>query len=357
VPSDTVVVDGRFSRAHPLLINSLRSALIAIGNDPEGRAILRRLNGTDGFVVADPMQYEIVRRAFSATRAPSKSTFQHPLSVLLLLLLCACAAALVFPRWRHARRSRTAAAWLLFASLVAWSFLGEPLAIGKLYAGRSAMLEFLRAMFPPDRGVVPTVVESSVVTVQLALIGTLLAIPAALALAFLSAENVIASTWLRRSVRGVLNLNRSIDTLIVALILVSAVGLGPLPGVIAIALHSIGALGKPCYETIETLDPGPVEAMRSVGASPLQVLRWGIWPQFAPHFVSILLFRFELNVRVSTVLGLVGAGGIGFLLITYMRGAEYAKVTVVIGAIIVLVMALDSLSTRLRHDVTRGGAR
>jgi phosphonate ABC transporter permease subunit PhnE len=353
VPSDTVVVDSRFARAHPLLISSARSALIAIGNDAEGRAILRRLNGTDGFVVADPSQYEIVRSAFAATRAPHRTSFQHPVSVLVLLVLCACAAALVFPRWRRARRARTAAAWLLFASLVAWSFLGEPLALGKLYSGRAAMLEFLRAMFPPDRSVVPAVLESSVVTVQLALIGTLLAIPFALALAFLSAENVIAAPWLRRGVRGALNLNRSIDTLIVALILVSAVGLGPLPGVIAIALHSVGALGKPCYEAIETLDPRPAEAMRAVGATPLQVLRWGIWPQFAPHFVSILLFRFELNVRVSTVLGLVGAGGIGFLLITYMRGAEYAKVTVVIGAIVVLVMALDSLSTRLRHDVSR----
>jgi phosphonate transport system permease protein len=91
--------------------------------------------------------------------------------------------------------------------------------------------------------------------------------------------------------------------------------------------------------------------MRSVGATRLQVLRWGIWPQFVPHFISIVLFRFELNVRVSTVLGLVGAGGIGFLLITYMRGAEYAKVTAVIAAIVILVMALDAISTRLRKMV------
>jgi phosphonate transport system permease protein len=91
--------------------------------------------------------------------------------------------------------------------------------------------------------------------------------------------------------------------------------------------------------------------MRSVGATRLQVIRWGLWPQFAPHFISIVLFRFELNVRVSTVLGLVGAGGIGFLLITYMRGAEYGKVTVVIAAIIALVMALDAISGRLRRNV------
>src|SRR5262249_35496626 len=170
-------------------------------------------------------------------------------------------------------------------------------------------------------------------------------------LGLLGARNVNPSAPLRAVVRFVLNFNRSIDTLILALIFVSAVGLGPLPGVLALAIHTVGALGKLFYEAIETLDPGPVEAMRSVGATRLQVIRWGIWPQFAPHFISIALFRFELNVRVSTVLGLVGAGGIGFLLITYMRGAEYGKVTVVIAAIVALVMALDAISSRLRRNV------
>jgi phosphonate transport system permease protein len=99
------------------------------------------------------------------------------------------------------------------------------------------------------------------------------------------------------------------------------------------------------------MDPGPVEAMTSVGGTRLQVLRWGVWPQFAPHFVSQALFRFELNVRGAVVLGLVGAQGIGFLLQTYMRGAEYAKVTVVVGAIVALVMALDAVSSRLRRQV------
>jgi phosphonate transport system permease protein len=245
-------------------------------------------------------------------------------------------------------RARTLAAWIAFAVAVSGSLFGQHLAFGKLYSGRGAMWSFVRAMFPPDGGVVPAVIESTIVTAQLALIGTVLAVPPALICGFLAAENVVANRVARNVLRVGLDLYRSVDTLIVALILVSAVGLGPLPGVIALALHSIGALGKPFYETIETLDPGPAEAMRSVGATPLQVVRWGIWPQFLPHFISIVLFRFELNVRVSTVLGLVGAGGIGFLLITYMRGAEYAKVTAVIAAIVVLVMALDAMSTRLR---------
>ncbi|MGZ3441292.1 MAG: phosphonate ABC transporter, permease protein PhnE, partial [Polyangia bacterium] len=351
VPSDAVAVDPRFERAHPLLVGTVRAALVALGQSDDGRAILRRLNGTDGFVPADPRQYDLVRTAFAATRATTKTTFERPIGVALFFALVACAGVLALPWWRRAPRVRSTAGWLLFAGALAWSFSAERLGFGKLYSGRAAMFGFVRGMFPPDVGIVPAVIESTIVTVQLALIGTVLAVPLALILGFLAAENVVGSRLARGLIRVGLNFNRSIDTLIVALILVSAVGLGPLPGVIALALNSIGGLGKPFYETIETLDPRPVEAMRSVGATRLQVLRWGIWPQFAPYFISIVLFRFELNVRVSTVLGLVGAGGIGFLLITFMRGAEYDKVTVVIASIVILVMALDAISTRLRKTV------
>ena len=351
VPSDAVAVDPKFARAHPRLVGSVRAALIALGQSEDGRAILRRLNSTDGFVPANPAQYELVRQAFAATRAPSRARFDHPLGVVFFFALAAGAAALTLPWGRRAARLRSFAGWTLFTAAVVWSFTASGLDFGRLWAGRGTMWSFVRGMFPPDRGVVPSVIESTIVTVQLALIGTVLAVPAALVCGFLAAENVVGSRLARAVIRVSLNFNRSIDTLIVALVLVSAVGLGPLPGVVALALNSIGGLGKPFYETIETLDPRPVEAMRSVGATRLQVLRWGIWPQFAPYFISHVLFRFELNVRVSTVLGLVGAGGIGFLLITYMRGAEYAKVTAVIAAIVMLVMALDAISSRLRRVV------
>jgi phosphonate ABC transporter permease subunit PhnE len=351
VPSDAVGIDPKFARAHPRLVRDVRAGLIAIGQSEEGREILRHLNATDGFVAADPAQYELVRKAFEATRATAKGRFEQPWSVACFFALCVAAALLALPWWRRARRVRASVAWLLFLAALVWTFSTEHLAFGKLWTGSGAMWSFVRGMFPPDRGVVPQVIESTIVTVQLALLGTVLAVPLALVLGFLGAENVVANRAVRQVIRVGLNFNRSIDTLIIALILVSAVGLGPLPGVIALALNSVGSLGKQFYETIETLDPLPPEAMRSVGATPLQVLRWGIWPQFAPHFISIVLFRFELNVRVSTVLGLVGAGGIGFLLITYMRGAEYSKVTAVIAAIVILVMALDAISTRLRKTV------
>ena len=351
VPSDAVAVHPDFAARHPLLLRNVRAALIAIGQTESGRATLRHLNSTDGFVEASPEQYELVRRAFAVTRATQHGEFERPLSVLVFVLLVLLATLLALPVARRWPRARAAGTWVLVGSALVWSFAAAQLSFGRLLAGRGAMGAFVRGMFPPDRGVIPSVIESMIVTVQLALVGTVLAIPVALVFGFLAAENVVASRAVRTCVRFALNFNRSIDTLILALVLVSAVGLGPLPGVAALAMHSVGALGKLFYEAIETLDPGPVEAMRSVGATQLQVLRWGLWPQFAPHFVSIVLFRFELNVRVSTVLGLVGAGGIGFLLITYMRGAEYAKVTAVITAIVALVLALDAVSSRLRRNV------
>jgi phosphonate ABC transporter permease subunit PhnE len=351
IPSDAVAVHPRFSAAHPLLVRSVRAVLIDIGQSEEGRAILLRLNSTDGFVPANRTQYELVRRAFEASRASAPSRFERPLVVAAFAILVLLGGIAALPWWRRLPRFRSALAWTLLAALILWGLTTAHLSIGKLYTGRAAMWQFLVGMFPPDRAVIPAVIESTIITIQLALVGTVLAVPLALLCGFLAAENVVRNSTVRSAIRFALNFDRSIDTLIVALILVSAVGLGPLPGVVALSLQSVGGLGKVFYETIETLDPGPPEALRSVGATRLQELRWGLWPQFAPHFVSILLFRFELNVRVSTVLGLVGAGGIGFLLITYMRGAEYAKVTAVIAAIVVLVMALDAISTRLRRSV------
>ncbi len=355
VPSDAVGVHPDFLRTHPILVRNVRSSLLAMGQTEAGRALLRRLNSTDGFVAADSAQYALVRRAFSATRAMRPNTrFDRPMDVAIFFLLALFTLILAMPWWDRAARSavwRTRLGWSVAGFALLWGVIGAQWSFSKLIAGRHGMFAFVRAMVPPDRSVLPAVIESSVVTTQLALVGTALAIPLAIVLGFLAAENTMPLRWVRAVVRLFLNLDRSVDTLILALVFVSAVGLGPLPGVLALAIHTVGALAKQFYETIETLDPGPPEAMRAVGMTPVQVLRWGVWPQFASHFVAIVLFRFELNVRVSTVLGLVGAGGIGFLLITYMRGAEYAKVSVVVGAIVVMVLALDSLSSRLRKNV------
>ncbi len=354
VPSDAIATTDVFAREHPLLVRSVSSSLMAIGQSEEGRAILRRLNSTDGFVPSDIAQYDLVRRAFRATRdeqAQRRSgRFDDPRSMQIftaLLLGAALLGAGVLSRRPRAQRWATAG---LFGVALVWAATAARIPMADFLKGWSDIGQFLRGMFPPDKRVVAEVAEATVLTIRLALVGTVTGIPLALLLGLLSAENVTPSGIVRRAARFACNLNRSIDLLIIGLILVSAYGPGAFPGVGALAIHTVGSLGKQFYETLETMDPGPVEAMRSVGATRLQVLRWGIWPQFTPHFVSQALFRFELNVRGAVVLGLVGAQGIGFLLQTYMRGAEYGKVTVVIAAVVTLVMCLDAVSSRLRRN-------
>jgi phosphonate ABC transporter permease subunit PhnE len=188
-------------------------------------------------------------------------------------------------------------------------------------------------------------------TIQLAWVATVISALISLPIGFLAAANIFESRPLRALVIFTLNADRAIDALILALFFVSAVGLGPFPGTLALAIHSVGMLGKLFADAIESVDRGPIEALESAGAGKLATIRWAIWPQVAPHFVSYFLFRFELNVRVSVVLGLVGAGGIGFLLIQYMRLFQYQKLTTVILVIMALVMFIDFVSSKLRRSV------
>lgn len=354
VPSDAVAVTEEFARTHPLLTRAITAQLVSIGQSAEGRAALGRLNHTDGFVPATMAQYEIVRRAFRATRDERTRSragrFDDPRSIAVFAALIALLGLLgagALRRWPRAQRWSAVA---LFAVALLWSAEAGRIPGAEFVRGWRFIGQFLRGMVPPDTRVAAEVLEASVLTIRLALVGTVVAVPFALLLGLLAAQNVMPLRWVQRGARMACNLNRSVDLLIVGLILVSAYGPGAFPGVGAIAIHTVGSLGKQFYETLETMDPGPVEAMRSVGATSTQVIRWGIWPQFTPHFISQALFRFELNVRGAVVLGLVGAQGIGFLLQTYMRGAEYSKVTVVIAAIVVLVMALDAVSSRLRRE-------
>ena len=354
VPSDAIATTEEFARTHPLLTHNIVASLVAIGQSDEGRAILRRLNSTDGFAQADPAAYDIVRRAFRATREErtrsQSGRFEHPEHLAAFFALLVGVAVLGLGALKRHPRAQRIAAWTLFGVALAWSAKAAAIPAGDFLRGWRYIGIFLRGMVPPEWRVGAEVLEATVLTIRLALVGTVLGVPFALALGLLAAENINPIGWLRRAARFACNLNRSIDLLIVGLILVSAYGPGAFPGVGALAIHTVGSLGKQFYETLETMDPGPVEAMWSVGCTRLQAIRWGITAQFTPHFVSQSLFRFELNVRGAVVLGLVGAQGIGFLLQTYMRGAEYAKVTVVILAIVVLVMGLDAVSSRLRRE-------
>jgi len=227
---------------------------------------------------------------------------------------------------------------------IAWHIDADP---ARLVRGLPWMWGFIRRMVPPDLGVLPAALKGAVGTIEIALLGTGLAATLAIPLGFLSARNV-APPVLYYTVRTALNFFRSIDTLVYALLFVAAVGLGPFPGMLAVVAYTTTSLAKLYSETIEGIDPGPVDAIRATGSTQLQVLRFGILPQVLPLFLSYVLYRFESNVRAATVLGFVGAGGLGLYLQTYLRMIDYPAASTVLLVTVAMVMAVDFASARIR---------
>jgi phosphonate transport system permease protein len=227
---------------------------------------------------------------------------------------------------------------------IAWDTSADPV---RLARGLPWMLDFFRRMLPPDLSVLPSALLGAVRTVEIALLGTTVAAIGALPLGFISARNV-APPILYHPARAVLNFFRSIDTLVYALVFVAAVGLGPFPGVLAVIAYTTTSLAKLYSEAIEGIERGPVDAITATGATRLQVLRYGVLPQVLPLFLSYVLYRLESNIRAATVLGFVGAGGIGFYLQTYLRIIDYPAASTVLLVTVVMVMVVDTLSARLR---------
>ena len=184
-------------------------------------------------------------------------------------------------------------------------------------------------------------------TIQMALWGTALAIIVAIPLGLLGARN-IAPVWIQQPVRRVLDLIRSIPDLVVALIFITAVGLGPFAGVMSIMFNTGGVLAKLFAEAVESIDKGPVEGVRATGASSLHEIVWGVVPQVAPLWTSFALYRFESNSRSATVLGLIGAGGIGQVLIDSMNSYSFDRVSAIVIVVVVAVTLIDMLSQAMR---------
>lgn len=242
--------------------------------------------------------------------------------------------------------------YILFVVVFFWCAQGVELDLYKLVEKRQFMLDYLFRMWPPNLEILGKVWDETLQTIALAFVSTVVAALLSLPVGFLAASNVMRTpfeSFIAKVTRFLLNANRAIDVLIVAMFFVSAVGLGPFAGTLALAIHSVGMLGKLFFESIEGVDKGPIEALEASGASRLQVLRWAIIPQVLPYFVSHSLFRFELNVRAAVVLGLVGAGGIGFLLTEYMRLFQSQNVSTVLLTILILVMSIDAISGMLRR--------
>jgi phosphonate transport system permease protein len=222
----------------------------------------------------------------------------------------------------------------------------------KLFAGLSQLGWITVMMIPPDPGSsLPAYLSALGETLSIALLGTTIAALVALPFSLLAARNVIPSGWLRFPVRRFFDSIRGVDTLIWALVWINVVGLGPFAGVLAIALSDFGAFGKLFSEAIEAADRKQVEGIRASGGNALHEIRFGLMPQVLPVIAGQVLYFIESNTRSATIIGIVGAGGIGLQLAEQIRVLEWQKVSFLILMILVAVAAIDWISGKLRFAI------
>lgn len=243
---------------------------------------------------------------------------------------------------------------LLVAAVLWWAAEGSNLSVSELVKGGPWIADFLSRMLPPNWAFAENLLVPAMETIQIAIWGTLLSIIMAVPLCFFAARNISLNSVIFHGMRQVLNIARGINEIILALIFVAAVGLGPFAGVLALAIHGAGMLGKFFAESIEEIDQGPIDALRSTGAGPIQVIIFGVMPQVVTAWIAVCLYRFETNLRQATVLGMVGAGGIGFELVGSMKLFQYKDTAMCILVIIVMVMAADYASNRMRAWIAQG---
>jgi len=238
---------------------------------------------------------------------------------------------------------------LLLSIAVAWKFC--EIDFRKLAAGTPMLASFVYEMFPPDLTDIKNVVRSAGETLAMATIGTMFATVAAFPLSFFAARNTTPGPVVYRAARVVLNISRSTETLVFALVFVAAVGFGPFTGVLAITFHMIGAIGKTFADTIEHVDGGPLDALSLTGAGKLKIIRYGLMPDVMPGLIAATLYMWEFSVRTSTVLGIVGAGGIGQTLKDTIDLLNFNKMSTVLAVVLLMVAVIDFISDRLRHMI------
>lgn len=236
----------------------------------------------------------------------------------------------------------------LIACAVLWSLATSGIEPSRLLRAGPRIVEFLGRMFPPDPGVTAEILKGAAETLRIAVLGTLGAVILSVPLGVLAAETVTPPA-LHRPTRTLLALIRAVPLILVAMLMVSAVGLGPLAGIVAVAFHATGMLAKFYAEAIDGAARPPVAALESAGAGPLLRLRHAVWPQTAPVIARDTIFRFELNLRESLILGIVGAGGIGFHIQTYVRSFQYDKAASVTLAVVLMVAAIEVVNARVRR--------
>jgi len=253
-------------------------------------------------------------------------------------------AAAQRPGWAHY------AGWAVVVALLAWAWQGAEIRPLDLLRDSGNMGKYARDFFPPDFHDWRIYVHEMIVTVHIAVWGTVLAVVAAVPMGLLSASNV-TPVWVHQPVRRIMDACRAINEMVFAMLFIVAVGLGPFAGVLALAVHTTGTLAKLFSEAVEAIDPRPVEGIRATGAHALVEVVYGVIPQVLPLWLSFTLYRFESNVRSASVVGMVGAGGIGVVLYEVIRSFQYAQTCAVLLILVVCVTMIDLASARMRKRV------
>jgi len=246
------------------------------------------------------------------------------------------------PGWLHYL------AWALGLGVLAWAWRGAEIRPLDLLKDSANIGTYAKDFFPPDFHDWRIYAKEMVVTVHIAIWGTVLALIAAVPMGLLCSSNVFPA-WVHQPVRRVMDACRAINEMVFAMLFIVAVGLGPFAGVLALAVHTTGTLAKLFSEAVEAIDPRPVEGIRATGAHKLVEIVYGVLPQVMPLWLSFTLYRFESNVRSASVVGMVGAGGIGVVLFEVIRGFQYAQTCAVLIILAVSVTLIDLLSAHLRQ--------
>lgn len=236
----------------------------------------------------------------------------------------------------------------ILALVIGFSFYTGLFDPQRLYEGIPSIVSLMREGLPPDFSTARTWLKPLLDTLAMSIAGTAIAVFFSVPLGLLAARNTSPHPLVYQMARAVLNGLRSVPELILGILFVAAVGFGALPGVLALGLHSIGMVGKFISEAIEHVTEEPLEATRSAGATPLQVITHGVLPQVLPQIADVTIYRWEYNFRASTVMGMVGAGGIGFQLMGSLRLMQYQEVTAILLVILAAVTMVDGIGIHLR---------
>jgi len=237
--------------------------------------------------------------------------------------------------------------WAAFLIFLGWAWNGAEIRPLDLFRDSGNMAKYASEFFPPDFRDWEIYLKEMITTMHIAVWGTVLAIICAVPFGLLSSSNIVPA-WVYQPVRRMMDACRAINEMVFAMLFIVAVGLGPFAGVLALWIHTTGTLAKLFSEAVEAIDPRPVEGVRATGALAIEEIVFGVIPQVMPLWISYSLYRFESNVRSASVVGMVGAGGIGVVLYEVIRGFQYAQTCAVLIIIILFVTTIDLLSASIR---------